>query len=746
MNVSKWIEERIYYSNKIDLRFNPIHSKRPIDFEICPYNYINSHKYYSLQELKSNNIFNLFVNIINGGVFFKSSINRRMNNYWSPGLNGGIPMVPKNDEIHETTFMTHDFLHFALPDLIYTGNNSYKHKITYISWRMLSEAITMAIADMFLIDVMKNTGIQYNYAQRRIFPLYEDIGIDLKNTSMEDLINKLKIVIYANYRYCLLGDDQVYKNLLDKKSKSYDNLELFKEKYKNFYVQDYKWTNENYKNMTNNSDNFRYWHSQVKEILDTISDNKLNTIDDIINIIEDENPEIFNFQERVFDFIFNYVFENKIKKFISEHTEFNKEKSLKNAFLRYISGQFMIFSKYNFIDSSDFTSRIKAILAGRITIREIETCRNIYNEFLDLLLNKNLITSDDYKTYMEVYPIFEPSYLSYDVTIDENIRDILQKILLEENTSSNNKYHKFMKILLNNEGYDDIFIFKPNVIIMSKIDIESYDTRITFLIAGISVETAMELVAHGEASVARLTTSKTKSMDDPMYRIFPQLHGNLVDTKIQKDYLLNGIKLRNEYKDKNISGEIFNILNSGSKATALTYTMNLSDLHKLFIGRVGFDGNESEMRDVVKSMIEKLNPIYPNIIKTHKEYLEMTNSEKYKILPTIANIYPDGIYISQLTEECKKIFAELNINNELPEYLQMAEFRSRITYFVFTNARQTLEKSLNYLHKIIIEFGHLSITGAFQLLEINQNKQKFKTFKKIYEENIAAEIKNIIVL
>lgn len=55
--------------------------------------------------------------------------------------------------------MAHDFGHFGLPDLIYTGNNSFSHRRAYIIWRMSSEALTMSLADMLFIDSLVKTGV-----------------------------------------------------------------------------------------------------------------------------------------------------------------------------------------------------------------------------------------------------------------------------------------------------------------------------------------------------------------------------------------------------------------------------------------------------------------------------------------------------------------------------------------------------------------------------------------------------------
>ncbi len=66
--------------------------------------------------------------VLDEGIFFRSPKNRRQANYWLPGLNAGLPLVEKKDEIHEITFMAHDMCHFAIKDLVFIGNNSVLHR------------------------------------------------------------------------------------------------------------------------------------------------------------------------------------------------------------------------------------------------------------------------------------------------------------------------------------------------------------------------------------------------------------------------------------------------------------------------------------------------------------------------------------------------------------------------------------------------------------------------------------------
>ncbi len=145
----------------------------------------------------------------------------------------------------------------------------------------------------------------------------------------------------------------------------------------------------------------------------------------------------------------------------------------------------------------------------------------------------------------------------------------------------------------------------------------------TFLLAGVSVETSMELIAHGEAKVARLTTSKTRAMDHPLFR----LQGSAASQAAQRRQIQSALDAMVGSKPE--EREFANINNPGSKATALTYAMNLKDYHTLFIGRLPEAGNETEVREICYRMCQQLHAIYPLVIRHPDEYAAMGNGDKY---------------------------------------------------------------------------------------------------------------------
>lgn len=153
----------------------------------------------------------------------------------------------------------------------------------------------------------------------------------------------------------------------------------------------------------------------------------------------------------------------------------------------------------------------------------------------------------------------------------------------------------------------------------------------TFLLAGVALETCLELVAHSEASVSRLTSSRTKAQDRPLFRISGgeserQLQKEItshISERVQDNHGYDGLS-----KDER---ERINRLYGGNKCTALTYTMTIKDFHKTFIGRLSHHGVESGMREVCEKMCDVLHGKYPLVVRKPDHYYQLNNAEKYEM-------------------------------------------------------------------------------------------------------------------
>jgi len=414
--ISKFIIDILYYKEKVDLNFNPQKNERTIQFDGNSIDLVNNNKYLNTPSNKVfNNIFNLS---LNNGAFFRSAKNRREKNYWIPGLNAGIPLVPKRDSIHEITFAVHDLSHFIMPDLICNFMDSKKERKIYIVHRMMSEAITMVYADMLFIDGLKKDGIDYDFTKRNIYPLYEKI----KHHNLKD-------ILYANVIYCLTGSDKEYVKLLN--GQDLDILERFKNKYMPFFVEDYKWTIKNYENMKNNKDTFQEW---TKDLSVEMKDNNLMTTLNFKNELYNVNE---NYSDNLIDSIFEYVVENIYFKAMKTESNQNREENISNSFKRYMIGQMNIFYKFDFISiSKTYKNKIKGMLSQDILNKnEIDSIRKLYEEYLKNILELNLINLDDFNTYKETYPIFDSFFVFYDKNKEyyTSLEDIYKITLGEEN-------------------------------------------------------------------------------------------------------------------------------------------------------------------------------------------------------------------------------------------------------------------------------------------------------------------------
>lgn len=149
------------------------------------------------------------------------------------------------------------------------------------------------------------------------------------------------------------------------------------------------------------------------------------------------------------------------------------------------------------------------------------------------------------------------------------------------------------------------------------------DEYVTFLVAGCAVETSLEFVAHNEASIARLTSSKTKAQNDPLFKLLG--YPNAPETvEKQKQMIVQYLENKAE------GNEWINVLAPGSKAVSFTITMSVKDWHKTLIGRLSKQGVETDMREIMEEIARQLKAHYPVFFNTIEEYYEMGNAKKYE--------------------------------------------------------------------------------------------------------------------
>jgi len=425
--IGEFLKDSIYYKKRINMAFEPLSQERTIDFNQHPADFIEGEELYHGPWIERYRISNLFTAVLNSGIFFRSAQNRREKNYWWPGLNAGIPWTPKKDKIHERTFTAHDLGHHLIPDLIFTGEDSPKNRKVYLASRMISEAVTLVLADMVYVDALEQQGIEYDFSGRKIHPLFEDSGIDL--TDEKHLVENLETLLRANIQYCLRGDDSKFRKLLEKNRKGTENLELFKEKYMPFFVEDFRWTIRNYNAMTANADTFRKWWKTVGNLRDQLGVD-IETIDEV-------REKISSSDKGVIDAVTDYILTQRVLPIFDQKKidALSRPTQLERGFQRFIIGQMGIFAHYSGLPETErYQDRMVQYLLenkGNLNGNKIMALRGFYDQFVDILLEKSIISPDDSATFKEVYPLFEPSYAFYDEGkgFYEDLKSISKRVL-----------------------------------------------------------------------------------------------------------------------------------------------------------------------------------------------------------------------------------------------------------------------------------------------------------------------------
>ncbi|EAY27002.1 hypothetical protein [Microscilla marina] len=402
--LAKFALQFLYYSQGIDLNFNALEQKQAIEFSEAIFKLVATHPLINSPTVKANKLTHLFDYALNNGGFFRSARNRRQKNYWAPGLNAGIPLVPKKDEVHEITFFVHDLCHFVLPDLVYSGEDAPLYDKVYVIYRMLSEALTLVIADMCFVHALVQDGVPYDFSKRKIYPLYQAILKKHPDISLNELWA-------ANVQYCLLGDDSHYKYLITKEDRPV--LKAFKAKYETFFVGDFRWTKHNLQYMKNNAGVFAHWHTSNREVF---AQQGLWSIQDFthqkLGLNLDTPLSNTALVHQVRDVVVQHYCQVMEGNFVWTQAE-----KLSNSFKKYMLGQMLIFYKMDFLPYSQFLQKKfnDALLHQSFDLPFIRRYRQMYADYLDMLeTDYHLIHKDDVETYKEVYPIFDSFYVFYD--------------------------------------------------------------------------------------------------------------------------------------------------------------------------------------------------------------------------------------------------------------------------------------------------------------------------------------------
>ena len=441
--LSDFITNHLFYKKPQSLRFNKeLLPKQGIDFseEMSVGKFFSENKYLSNPHLKDWGLLNIHTNIINEGVFFKAATCRPVKNYFSPPF-GGIPLTAKKSQAEETIFMYHDLNHHNIPDLICDfklpeSNHpeiAIQMRNVYCVWRMMSEAMTLVIADMLYADsLVKTDGELRSVVDQRIYPLFE--SLNLIGTREE----KIKSLLYANTRYAILGDDSVWRKLLIPGKE--DKLDAYKNHFEKFFIGDHVWTFKNYNNMEKMKSTMRKWVELVTP--DEFRNAGTILLSDVVRELSQMGSNLSSIHSTV-PCVFDYIIKTRIFPIHQQNHQQQSEvqpisESIRKerAYRRYIIGQMSFYSHYMEIEG--MLSRGEKISQ---MLKQSVPFTNIYNQYcqdVHYLLGKGIISIATAHNYLQVHPIFPPIFIAYGRQSSKSIQEALME-LYNENLQSFNK-------------------------------------------------------------------------------------------------------------------------------------------------------------------------------------------------------------------------------------------------------------------------------------------------------------------
>lgn len=421
--ISDFIQQYIFYKKPKNLKFSDYKPEETIVFASLSEE-LNKNPLFR-DNLKNHRLDHFIGHAINDGIHLRFAKNRRENNYWLPGLNGGLPAVSKPDIVHETTYRFHDLVHYALApacDVVPTDDFGPEAHRVYHAARMASEAISLVMADMLFVDNLKKSGEPYDYGARNIYPVFEQ----LKDTG------DLKAICKASTCYALLGDIEPLRALMREGDATDAALGNFTEWYSRFFSADNVWTQANFANLSKQGGLYKKWHDTLGR--DLFRRANIDTLPEMTDRIKSAGTDMSSYQDIVYA-VFDHIFENHVTPRLQQApAKLSPEQEISNAFRRYMMGQALFYIRYEALPGMAARgNRIITALREKefFSGEDITQLRKEFKKDVMFANAAHVITHDDCRIFTQIFPVFPPVYLAGYDKQDKDIKAAIATIFPE---------------------------------------------------------------------------------------------------------------------------------------------------------------------------------------------------------------------------------------------------------------------------------------------------------------------------
>lgn len=425
MVLGDFIANHLFYGKPQALSYHKeLNPEKSIEFskEMSVGNFVRKNPFLNNPNLSLWGLSNIRDHILNEGVFFKAATSRPIKNYFSPPF-GGVPLTSKKTDVEETVFMMHDLNHHNIPDLIFEGDASEEMRNVYVAWRMMSEAMTLVIADMLYADTLVKTNPENEKkVDSRIYPLFKSLNLN-SLASRDEIIREL---LWANTQYAVIGNDEEWKKLIQ--PGHMDKLEAYKNHFEKFFVGDHVWTEGNFRNMSKMKDCYTFWINTVGR--SQFAQAGLLFLSDITAKIKNRGADLLSF-ESVVSYVFEEIFETRILAHLQNPEVVVEEQRNSRAFQRYMIGQMSFYAHFHHLNGMVEKAKHLAEKLKEITFFDEESRHRIYNQFeqdVSYVWSMGVMTGATADYYRQIHPIFPPFYINYSKQECKTVKEVLQRL------------------------------------------------------------------------------------------------------------------------------------------------------------------------------------------------------------------------------------------------------------------------------------------------------------------------------